>query len=68
MFCHNCGTKLPEQARFCPACGTRIPVYTQAPAAQEPILHTTPVQREQVQPEPVQIPVEQPRQEQIPVE
>lgn len=23
-FCHECGKKLPEKARFCPACGTKI--------------------------------------------
>ena len=21
-YCRNCGTKLPEEARFCPSCGT----------------------------------------------
>jgi membrane protease subunit (stomatin/prohibitin family) len=23
-FCHQCGAKLPEAARFCPACGTKV--------------------------------------------
>jgi membrane protease subunit (stomatin/prohibitin family) len=23
-FCHQCGGKLPESARFCPACGTKV--------------------------------------------
>jgi class 3 adenylate cyclase/tetratricopeptide (TPR) repeat protein len=23
MFCHECGNRTPEQAKFCPACGTR---------------------------------------------
>jgi membrane protease subunit (stomatin/prohibitin family) len=23
-FCHQCGGKLPENARFCPACGTKV--------------------------------------------
>lgn len=23
-FCHNCGNKLPEGARFCPSCGTKV--------------------------------------------
>ena len=23
-FCHQCGGKLPEDAKFCPACGTKI--------------------------------------------
>ena len=24
MFCHECGQRTPDQAKFCPACGTRL--------------------------------------------
>ena len=65
MFCHNCGAKLPENARFCPACGTMTHHSQEKPTAQN--IYTTPIQREQPRPHPVQPPVEQPRpQEQIP--
>ena len=27
MFCPNCGTKTPDDARFCPDCGTEFEPY-----------------------------------------
>ena len=26
MFCHSCGTEVPEKAKFCPKCGTEVVV------------------------------------------
>ncbi|HDS11726.1 MAG TPA: zinc ribbon domain-containing protein, partial [Candidatus Wirthbacteria bacterium] len=43
MFCHQCGKKLPEQAKFCNGCGqsqvsdngeVQTPVSAPAPTAQ----------------------------------
>ena len=50
QFCHNCGTKLPDDAVFCSGCGTRVKVAEQ-PAGVVPTNHI-----ENVQPivEPVQ--------------
>ncbi len=33
MFCHNCGSQLPENAMFCTRCGTRI---SPAPEQEKP--------------------------------
>ena len=30
MFCHNCGTKLPDGSAFCPNCGTPVSETTEA--------------------------------------
>lgn len=78
MFCHKCGTRMPENARFCPACGTMIPRGPKKPTTQN--IYTAPIQREQVpdqtvqphveqsKPQPVHIPMEQLRQQnQIPI-
>ncbi|MGM9517494.1 MAG: zinc-ribbon domain-containing protein [Acidaminococcus sp.] len=37
MFCMNCGTKLPDNAKFCFNCGAKVPEMPgSAPAAAEP--------------------------------
>ncbi len=36
MFCKNCGTKLPDDAKFCNSCGTATGVNAQAPKIEEP--------------------------------
>lgn len=53
MFCPNCGTNLPDNARFCGQCGTTLdtepapqPEYQQ-PAYEEPVRQTTAYQYEQ---------------------
>ena len=43
MFCPNCGTQLPEGARFCSACGTNIASMTAGAAAPAPTPTATPV-------------------------
>ena len=51
MFCPNCGTKTPDDARFCPDCGTEFEPYkfeTTPEAAPAP----QPVQQPTVQPAP----------------
>jgi hypothetical protein len=40
MFCPNCGTQMPDEARFCPSCGSRMeperaPVTAAVPAAEQ---------------------------------
>ena len=35
MFCSNCGSKLPEGARFCSTCGARVADMFEVPAAPE---------------------------------
>ena len=37
LFCTNCGSQIPDGARFCPACGSPAPVQPQAPAQQPPV-------------------------------
>ena len=39
MFCHNCGTKLPDEAELCPACGESVAIVT--PAAEPPVTEDT---------------------------
>ena len=34
MFCSNCGSKLPEGARFCSTCGTRVADVFEVPAVE----------------------------------
>ena len=34
MFCTNCGSKLPEGARFCSTCGTRVAEAFEVPAVE----------------------------------
>lgn len=51
MFCHKCGTKIPEKAAFCPKCGAKTiidesdvqPVAASAPANQTRQSDNTPV-------------------------
>ena len=46
MFCINCGSKLPEGARFCSVCGVRVIAAEEpkpAPASKEPETVETPV-------------------------
>ena len=52
QFCHNCGTKLPDDAVFCSGCGTRVKVAEQ-PAGVVSTNHIETVQPvvEPVQPE-----------------
>ncbi len=38
MFCHQCGTRLPEKARFCPGCGA--PVAAPSGEAQTRVAQT----------------------------
>ena len=61
MFCPNCGTKTPDDARFCPDCGTEFEPYkfeTAPEAAPAP----QPVQQPIVQPaaQPISQPMPQP--------
>ena len=61
MFCPNCGTKTPDDARFCADCGTEFEPYkfeTTPEAAPAP----QPVQQPIAQPalQPVQQPIAQP--------
>lgn len=34
MHCSNCGTELPEDAKFCPACGVEFRIMIERPATQ----------------------------------
>jgi len=43
MFCHNCGSQLPQNTLFCGRCGIAIAVSTQ-PLAMQPV---------QTQPQPI---------------
>ena len=38
MFCHYCGAKLIDGARFCSKCGTRVPeeIFREMEAEEEP--------------------------------
>lgn len=50
-FCHNCGQKLPDGAKFCTECGTAIAVPAAAPVPQplpEQPVYETPVIEEPV--------------------
>jgi hypothetical protein len=38
MYCHKCGTQLPDDAVFCTKCGTAVAEVTSKPAATTPIL------------------------------
>ena len=49
MFCTNCGTQLPDEAKFCTNCGTSL---NPVPVAEEPVVP--------VAEEPVYVPVEEP--------
>ena len=33
MFCHECGQRTPDRARFCPSCGTPQVASDNAPEA-----------------------------------
>ena len=35
MFCPNCGSKLPDDARFCGSCGTRLQADQPPPKPQK---------------------------------
>lgn len=35
MFCHQCGTKLPDGSRFCPMCGAEASTASSTPKNQE---------------------------------
>ena len=35
MFCSNCGSKLPEGARFCSTCGARVAAVVEVPEVEE---------------------------------
>ena len=37
-FCHNCGVKLPENAKFCQSCGTPVLQQPQAKPPQQTAL------------------------------
>ena len=43
MFCENCGTQQPDNARFCAACGAQI---TPPPAAETPVYTPPPPQQD----------------------
>lgn len=36
MFCYNCGTQLPENARYCMQCGTAVNPSAEEPEADKP--------------------------------
>ena len=40
MFCSNCGSKLPEGARFCSTCGTRVMEAFTVPEVEEKPVNT----------------------------
>lgn len=42
MFCSNCGTQVPDQARFCKHCGAALPLPAAAPQ-QSPVTAYVPV-------------------------
>jgi len=57
MFCPNCGTKTPDDARFCPDCGTEFEPYKFETAPEpEAAPASQPVQQPIAQPAPA-IPV-----------
>ena len=37
MFCHECGERAPDRARFCPSCGTRLATPGDVPAEALPV-------------------------------
>ena len=41
MFCMECGTKLPDNAKFCMNCGTKVGQVS-APAAQQAVTEEKP--------------------------
>jgi ribosomal protein L40E len=34
-YCHNCGTKLPDEAAFCPKCGAKTSITTEGTPSDE---------------------------------
>ena len=55
LFCTNCGSQIPEGARFCAACGSPAPVQQppmQQPAQQPPVQQPTYGQAPYQQPAP----------------
>jgi len=50
MFCHKCGTELPEGSLFCPSCGARVP----EPA--KPVATETPAESAKVKPAKLKMP------------
>ena len=65
-FCINCGSQIPDGAKFCPSCGSpAASIPTPAPApVPEPIPAPTPVYEST--PEPAPAPVPEPAPEPIP--
>lgn len=43
LFCTNCGSQIPDGARFCPGCGSPAPA--QQPPVQQPTYEQTPYQQ-----------------------
>lgn len=50
MFCMNCGTQLPDNAKFCGACGAQMPAQLQQGTVPQPMQQVIPQQPVQQQP------------------
>ena len=57
MFCINCGTQLPDSAKFCFACGQKIDVFPKPEAPAEEVEEVIP---ESVPEAPTEAPAEAP--------
>lgn len=60
MFCQNCGSLLPENAKVCPECGTPVSTEAAGGAAPEPYVAPQPQPVPQPQPQPAYQPQPQP--------